>query len=50
MLFRQKEKVVDVGKDNFREFMRREGDSCMNTQLKLSTFVNKTVPNELTKS
>ncbi|CAD8116634.1 unnamed protein product [Paramecium sonneborni] len=50
MLFRQKEKVPDQGKDNFRDFMRREGDSCQQTQMKLSTFIHKTIPNEQTQS
>ncbi|CAD8200425.1 unnamed protein product [Paramecium pentaurelia] len=50
MLFRQKEKVPDRGKDNFRDFMRREGESCQQTQMRLSTFIHKTVPNDQTKS
>ncbi|CAD8109231.1 unnamed protein product [Paramecium sonneborni] len=50
MLFRQKEKVPDIGKDNFRDFMRREGESCQQTQMKLSTCIHKTVPNDQTKS
>ncbi|CAD8103105.1 unnamed protein product [Paramecium sonneborni] len=43
MLFRQKERVPDIGKHNFREFMRREDDSCMNTQNILPIFSNSTI-------
>ncbi|CAD8189033.1 unnamed protein product [Paramecium octaurelia] len=50
MLFRQKEKVPKKGKDSFGEFMKREKDSCLQTQMKLSTFIHKTVPNDQVKS
>lgn len=40
MLFKQKGKVPDVGKDNFQEFMKGEKDSVLSINISLNRAVN----------